>query len=107
MQITVEVRAGRNLGSFLEKDKPDGVNIHILPSLLHRDFGQDTTTFIIAFATGIAGNLIATWLFEKFKEQPPKKVTIRKQEITWDKGELTRVIEEEVKIEEQGGSGAE
>ena len=101
MQIVVEVRAGLHLESLLEQDKPDGVTIRILPGLLHRDFGhEDTATFIVGFATGIAGNLIASWLFEKFKKHPPKKITIRQREITWDEGELARAIEKEVEIQE-------
>ena len=99
VQITVVVRAGRDLDSFLERDKPDGVEIRILTRLLHRDFGQDTMSFAVVFSTGVLGNLVANWLWEKFKQQPPKKITIRQREIMWDKGELVRAIEQELQIE--------
>lgn len=53
VQITVVLRAGRDLDSFLERDKPDGVEIRVLTRLLHRDFGQDTMSFAVVFSTGI------------------------------------------------------
>ena len=101
VQITVVVRAGRDLDSFLERDKPDGVEIRVLTRLLHRDFGQGTMSFAVVFSTGVLGNLVANWLWEKFKQKPPKKITIRHREIPWDKGELIRAIEEELQIEVQ------
>ena len=99
VRITVVVRAGLNLNSFLKQNKPDGVEIRILTRLLHRDFGQDTMSFVIVFSTGVLGNLVANWLWEKFKQQPPQKITIRQREIMWDKGELIRAIEQELQIE--------
>ncbi len=106
MQITLEVLFSPTLRALLEEDKPDGVEFRILPVRMQRDFDfTPVATIIVSFATGIAGNLIASWIFEKFKKHPPKKITICNRETVWDEGELTRVIEEELKIESDGDSG--
>lgn len=115
MEITLELLPGAHLRAYLESDLPEGVEIaRMSEGLLHRDFGDggDLTVLVIRLAEGVAAGAIGgtiaqvagNWIWEKFKKRPPKKTTIRKREITWDKGELIRVIEEELKVEEGGDS---
>jgi hypothetical protein len=105
MQITLEVLFSPRLKAILEEDKPDGVEVRILPVHMQRDFDfAPVATVIISFAARVAAPLVARWLLKKVPEKARKKITIRKREAVWNEGELTRVIEEELKIESDGDS---
>lgn len=83
------------------KDSPDGASVRVLPVEMQRDIDHvPIATIIIDLTRDVAIGFFVNWLFQKFQRNPPKKITIRRREITWDKGEITRAIEEEFKQED-------
>jgi hypothetical protein len=108
MQITLEVLFSPRLNAVLEEDKPDGVTFRILPVRMQRDFDfTPVATVVVGFASNVAAGLFVHWLLKKIPERARKKITVSKRETVWEQGELTRVIEEELKVEEGGHSDEE
>lgn len=100
MEVTIEVPFSPVLLSALN-DKPEGVEVRMLPVKMQRDFDfTPVAIIIIELSRDVSVGAFVHWLFGKFEKKPPKTTTIRRREVTWDKGEITRVIEEEFKIEE-------
>ncbi|HKP03021.1 MAG TPA: hypothetical protein VJU77_06595 [Chthoniobacterales bacterium] len=108
MQITLEVLFSPRLKALLEEDKPNGVELTILPVRMQRDFDfTPVATVVVGFASNVAAGLFVHWLLKKIPEKARKKITIRNRETVWDEGELTRIIEEEIQIEIDGDSSDE
>lgn len=100
MQIEIESHFSPRLFSEF-KDSPEGASVKVLPVQMQRDFDDmPTATIVINVARDVALGLFVNWLFQKFQRNPPKKISIRRREITWEKGEVTRAIEEEFMQEE-------
>jgi hypothetical protein len=105
MQITVEVPWSPKLQTIVEKDTPEGVSVHVPTVIQKRDGFLGAINWVeltIGAGIGVGGNILATWLWEKFftRRLPPKRITIRQREITVsDKDSLIRIVEQEL-IEE-------
>jgi hypothetical protein len=101
MEITIEVLFSPRLKTILEEDKPDGVEFTVLPVRMQRDFDfTPVATVIVSFASSVAAPLVVRWILKKFPEKARKKITLRRREAVWEEGELTRIVEEELKIED-------
>ncbi len=100
MHIEIETFfSPRILSEF--KDPPDGSSVRVLPVQMQRDIGHiPIAEMVISLTRDVAIGLFVNWLFQKFQSKPPRKITIRRREIIWDKGEVTRAIEEEFKQED-------
>lgn len=87
---------------------PEGVTIRVPPVRLTRDAFLNSVPWVeITVVIGAAANLVtvADFLWRKFGEgkKPVEKVTInRRDEISWDKEKLTRVIQEQIETERRG-----
>ncbi len=103
MQITVDVPFSFDLFVALKQDvPPEGVTMHVPPMKGQRDYMSmivwDPIT--IDVGTSLAIPLFVNWLYDRFKDASrPPQITIRRRQVEWDKGALTRAIEEEITIE--------
>ena len=56
---------------------------------------SETVKFIITFGSGVGASLVATWLYNKLKGRM-NSLRINRRIVELDKGEIARVIEEEI-----------
>ena len=98
--MLAEVTLSNNRDAFIFKSQaPNGVTINIPEVLLTKSFDADTAiTITVAIAEGVAGSLIAAWLYDKFKECRSNQITINRREIHMNNGEVSKIIEESIKI---------
>jgi hypothetical protein len=107
MQISVELALSYGMSVSLRNEAPpDGVVMHVPAIKRQRDrlamFEWHTITIEVARfgATAVAIPFFVNWLYGKFNDlgRAPK-VIIRGREISWDRDELRRAIEEEFEVE--------
>jgi len=88
----------------LKSDKPEGVSVFVPPVEMHRSIdAQDVALAIITtIGFGVPTSVLANWLYEKLKGSAKSHttITINRKQVYLDLGEITRVIEEQVKIEQ-------
>ena len=88
--------------NYLKNDVPEGVSVH-LPSVVERrtlDAGA-VYTAIITITPEITTELIklmVEWIYNHFPEKPNTYVCIERQEVSRDKGEITKVVTEKITI---------
>lgn len=86
---------------LLKNDVPSGISLVMPDIVITKGFGSETAvSIIISVATGIPTSLVAAWLYEKLKHHRSRKISINRKEVHISEGEITKVIEETVKIEE-------
>jgi len=56
-------------------------------------------TILVSVGTGVPSSLLASWLYDKLKNGRSNKITINRREIEITEGEITRIVEESIKIE--------
>lgn len=82
---------------------PEGVRLTIPPIILRRDMSEAWATAIFTVAASIpaatAATLIATFLTDKLKPKRTAVITINRQEVCFEHGEISRVIEETIRVE--------
>lgn len=85
----------------LEKDIPAGIDVRVNRPLLRRSFdSQDVAIAVITVAANIPTGLLTAWLWEKLRDKPRTTITINKKDVRMEQGEIARVIEEQIKIEQ-------
>jgi len=57
--------------------------------------------FSIEFGSGIAIGIISNWLYNKLKGKDIKRLIIEKREITVEKNEIRKILEEKIEIEKE------
>ena len=101
MEIALEILFSPRLQALLEEGKPDGVRARMLPVHMRRDFDFTPVAIIIMeLSKDVSVEIFIDWLLAKIPQKARKTITIDRTEINWDKGELTRIIQEKMKIEE-------
>jgi hypothetical protein len=106
--ITLDTKDGHLIFDILGKTSASLGDIVEIPgnakliydgTYTRKGFGfPDTLNFTLVFGMGVASSLVATWLYDKFKGKT-EKVAINRAVIELDKGEIKRIIEEEIKKE--------
>lgn len=81
-------------------DPPEGVSVIKPPITITKGYGAEeiAVTVVIGFATGIPASLVAAWLYDKLKYHRSNQISINRREIHMSEGELTKIIEETIKI---------
>ena len=99
MEIEIET-SSLSLVHQLKDDpnKPEGVSVHVPPFVERRDLSDLTINIVVTIVAGVSSPIAGAWLYEKIKDRATK-ATYKRKEIHIDKGEITKIIEEE--IEEQ------
>ena len=64
---------------------------------VHRDSSRPENGLLVS---PVATNLVASWLYDKLKKHGTKTVSIDRQEIVVDRGQIERVIREKIEIRE-------
>ena len=79
---------------------PSGVSIRKLPVCMQRDgISEAWAIAIVTLATSVPVGVFINWLSNKLIDKTSTKITINRKEIYFDKDEITRLIEETIKIE--------
>lgn len=100
--MEIEMTLSNNKDALLLKnDVPSGISLIMPDIVITKGLGSETAvSIIISVATGIPTSLVAAWLYDKLKHHRSSKICINRKEIHVSEGEITKVIEETVKIEE-------
>lgn len=101
MEIRVETKHFPLL-FMLKNDAPEGVTVNVRPVIASRSLdSQELAVAVVSVAAGVPVSLLANWLFEKLKKgKEHTKIRIRRKEIRCEKGEIVRILEEEMEIEQ-------
>jgi len=84
----------------LKTDIPNGVTVDVPPIGMTRDILSDAIAIaIVTFPINVSAQILAIWLYEKFKDGKSKTVTINKREIEISPDGFIRIIEETIKSE--------
>ena len=100
--MKIELYLSDSTDSYNFKDTlPEGISISLPVSTISRKgFGIDEgTKLIISFGATISAKFIANWLYDKLKNPRSSKIAINRREIYISQGEITRIIEEIINIE--------
>ena len=82
----------------IKQDAPDGVSIQTPPIIERRDLGtMPAVVIIVTFVANVSAGLVAAWLYDRIKDKSTK-ITINRKEVIIDKGEIRKVIEENIII---------
>jgi hypothetical protein len=74
--------------------------VKISPIKMKRDVSDPWAIAIITLASSVPVGLFVNWLAKKLIDKTSTKITINRKEIYFDKGEVTRLIEETKEIEQ-------
>jgi hypothetical protein len=100
--MDIEITFSNNKDALLLNDAPKGVSVMVPPLEFQKDYGAEdiAVSVIISVATGVPASLVAAWLYDKLKYHRSRQISIDRREIHISKGELTKIIEETIKIKE-------
>ncbi len=96
----------------LQKDTPEGIKVYSIRRLLAAavppgsgDIGGELLGVAIEIVThplvkDVFVGIISAWLYDKFVKSGSNKITINRIETDITKGNITKIIEETIQIEE-------
>ena len=81
---------------------PDGISVEAL-SAIKKSTDEITPIASLAFniATSVATGVFANWIYETLNRKNPKQITINRTEIEFTRGEIQRVVIENLEIDEK------
>jgi hypothetical protein len=89
----------------LKKQPPEGISVYVPPVEMKRTIdSQDIALAIITtISLGIPASVLANWIYDKIKGKAENytKIIINKKEVRYNKGEIQKIIEEEMVIEQK------
>ena len=75
--------------------------VSLNPRAALKSFGSpDAVDFTLKILAGISSGVVAKWLWEKLHGKTISRLRINRREIQLDKGEITRIIEETLDIDD-------
>jgi len=88
----------------MEANKPyvvmEGVSAEWKPSFTTKEFGsQELQTIILTLSGGVTSSVIGAWIYDKIKGRA-RKIRIERQEVELQEGQITKIIQEKIDIEE-------
>ena len=102
MKIEIKSSSLPLIHQLKEGNEIEGVSVEIPPIYERRDLGGENIALaIITLAASVPAGLFTAFLYDKIKGKSAK-ITINRKEVHIDKGEIRRVIEESIKIENSG-----
>ena len=90
-----------SVGTGTQKEIPGGATITMGRALLRKSLGiPRAVEIVLSVGKDLAVGVVATYLYDKLKAHKGEKphMTIDYREIHLDKGEITKIIEEEIKL---------
>ena len=103
MKIEIKSCHLPTLQALLEGEKPDGITVQLVPPRFQADRSIDWLTLTISVAANVPVGLVVNWLSKYlFGADKTTKIIANSKEIYFDKGEVTRLIEETKIIEHVG-----
>jgi hypothetical protein len=107
MNSIFDLYGSRTLTYGEPKEILDGATITLLPKVEHRSGWTQDASPTVEFALGVVGtiaiNLVSSFFYDKLKAgKGSVKLTINRRTTELDAGEIKRVIEEEIKLEQHG-----
>ena len=106
--FTIEIISDADVADF-EGKLPEGMRVELVTYYHEFDStGWSWPVLQVLWDSGVPGSLVAAILYDVIKkatkkrpnEAPPKQIQIDRTEIEFEAGEITRYIEEHIKIEE-------
>jgi len=96
-QLDFDLFETRKLSRGMEKTVQKGVSIRYRGTIeqLAVDFPSIIEITIIAFATQVAAQIVANWLYDKIKGRAVK-LRIERTEVEIDKGQIERILMEKM-----------
>lgn len=105
---TIEIISDAGVADF-EGTLPEGMRVeHVTDYHEFDSTGGTWPVLQVIWDSGVPGSLVAAILYDVIKkaakkrsnEAPPKKIQIDRTEIEFERGEISRYVEERIKIEE-------
>jgi hypothetical protein len=85
----------------LKKNPPKGITVSLPPvTSLNSVDSQDIALALISFVASVPASVLANYLYDRLKGKPRTKIIINRREVQCKKGEILRVIEEQMKMRE-------
>lgn len=96
----IGVTFSNNRDAFtLDNDVPAGVTLKIPEVTMAKSVGSETAiTIAISIATGVPSSLVATWLYDKFKQCRSNQISVNRRIINLSDGKVTQIIEESIHV---------
>ncbi len=87
---------------LLKHETPAGISLTMPDIVIRKDFGAPgiAVSVVVGIATGIPSSFVASWLYDKLKHHKSRQIRINRKEIDFSQGEITKIIEETIKIKE-------
>jgi hypothetical protein len=86
---------------LLNRDIPPGVSLMMPDIVINKISGApDVAAAVVISFSGIPATLLAKWIYDKIKHNRSRQICINRKEIHLSEGEITKVIEETIKIKE-------
>jgi len=103
MMVTLEIETyDRRLGLDITQpsaEMPEGMSVKELESRGYKAVGiPDTVILAVSIPLNVTASLAANWLYDKLKGRS-ERIRIDRREITIEKGEIARILEEKMDIE--------
>ena len=83
---------------------PNGISIERSDSnyIEFSDTGRNWPVYIITITSTVALNVLSSYIYDTLKEhsgsERPKGIMIEREDISFDKGEVTKILKEKIKI---------
>ena len=82
-----------------DEDLPNGVTKRVIPRIEKRDFSEPVASAIFILASGVTAKVLGSWIYDKLvKHKERTYLKIDRKEVTIDKANIIRIIEEKIEI---------
>jgi hypothetical protein len=94
-----------SLGAGSQKEIPGGATLTMQPMIVRKAEGiPQIITIVLSCAGSVATGVIGNYIYDKMKNHSGEhlKMTINRREVKYNnKGQITKILEEEIKIEKK------
>ena len=100
MEIHISSKHLPMILSLRRTELPLGVSVEIPPVMERRDISEAWATAIFQVAGSVPATVIAALLVKLITDKRSTVITINRKEVKLEEGEIVRVVEESVRIEQ-------
>ena len=80
-----------------KREVPGNAELENKGMMIFKSVGvPEILNFSLTFGSGVVAGLVANWLYDKLRDNKVKKLIINRREIHLGRGEIKKVIEEEI-----------
>lgn len=104
--LASEIAGAEEISFGVWLDGPHGVKVWMEPPRMQRGLSPEAIgllTVVLSVPAGVASQLVGKWVSETLTrgKRSPRRIMIRTQTVEFDKGEIQRVVEQELEVIEE------